>query len=58
MGARNILYRADYPWNITDYDAIPLKKDLKEISVEEKANILGENSAKLFYIVTCDYKYL
>jgi hypothetical protein len=58
MGAENVFYGADYPWNMGDYGAIPLIENLKGINVEEKANILDENSTKLFNIVTCDYKYL
>ena len=52
MGAGNVLYGTDYPWDMGDYDAIPLIEGLKGVNAEEKASILGVTSAKLFNIMT------
>jgi aminocarboxymuconate-semialdehyde decarboxylase len=50
MGAGNVLYGTDYPWDMGDYDAIPMIKGLKGVKAREKASILGETSARLFNV--------
>ncbi len=50
MGAGNVLYGTDYPWDMGDYDAIPMIKGMKGIKAGDKASILGETSARLFNV--------
>jgi aminocarboxymuconate-semialdehyde decarboxylase len=50
MGAGNVLYGTDFPWDMGDYDAIPLIRATKTIKRGDKAKILGETSASLFRI--------
>ena len=50
MGVRNVLYGTDFPWDMGDYDAIPMIKGMRALKVEDKARILGETSAKLFRV--------
>jgi aminocarboxymuconate-semialdehyde decarboxylase len=50
MGAGNVLFGTDFPWDMGDYDAIPMIEYLKGVDARNKARILGETSAKLFKI--------
>jgi aminocarboxymuconate-semialdehyde decarboxylase len=50
MGVDNVLFGTDFPWDMGDYDAIPMISNVKGIDAREKARILGETSAKLFKI--------
>jgi aminocarboxymuconate-semialdehyde decarboxylase len=51
MGAGNVLYGTDYPWDMGDYDAIPMIERMKGVNAGDKAIILGDTSARLFNIV-------
>ncbi|MCX6655449.1 MAG: amidohydrolase family protein [Candidatus Bathyarchaeota archaeon] len=50
MGADNVLFGTDFPWDMGDYDTIPMIRDIKGIDTRDKARILGETSTKLFKI--------
>jgi aminocarboxymuconate-semialdehyde decarboxylase len=50
MGAGNILFGTDFPWDMGDYDAIPMIKGMRGVKAGDKARILGETSAKLFRV--------
>ncbi len=50
MGVGNVLYGTDFPWDMGDYDAIPMIKGMRALKAEDKARILGETSAKLFRV--------
>ncbi|MGD0803596.1 MAG: amidohydrolase family protein [Candidatus Bathyarchaeia archaeon] len=50
MGAGNVLYGTDFPWDMGDYDAIPMIRGMRGVEAEDKAMILGETSARLFRI--------
>jgi aminocarboxymuconate-semialdehyde decarboxylase len=50
MGAGNVLFGTDFPWDMGDYDTIPMIRDMKDTDARDKAKILGETSAKLFKI--------
>lgn len=50
MGAGNVLYGTDFPWDMGDYDSIPLIKSLKGVKAADKERILGGTSASLFGI--------
>jgi len=48
MGGDRVLYGTDFPWDMGEYDSIPMIKVMKSVSATEKIKVLGENSAKLF----------
>jgi aminocarboxymuconate-semialdehyde decarboxylase len=48
MGADRVLYGTDFPWDMGEYDSIPMIKGMSSLLDEEKARVLGENSARLF----------
>jgi aminocarboxymuconate-semialdehyde decarboxylase len=48
MGADRVLYGTDFPWDMGEYDSIPTIKGMISLSDEDKARVLGENSARLF----------
>ena len=48
MGADRVLYGTDFPWDMGEYGSIPMIKGMSSLSDEEKARVLGENSARLF----------
>jgi aminocarboxymuconate-semialdehyde decarboxylase len=50
MGRSNILFGTDFPWDMGDYDTIPIIQGLKGVNTRDRARILGETSAKLFNI--------
>jgi aminocarboxymuconate-semialdehyde decarboxylase len=50
MGRSNILFGTDFPWDMGDYDTIPMIQGLKGVNTRDRARILGETSAKLFKI--------
>jgi aminocarboxymuconate-semialdehyde decarboxylase len=50
MGRSNILFGTDFPWDMGDYDTIPMIQGLKGVNTRDRARILGETSAKLFNI--------
>jgi aminocarboxymuconate-semialdehyde decarboxylase len=50
MGAGNVLYGTDFPWDMGDYASIPLIKATKGIKPGDRSKILGETSAELFKI--------
>jgi aminocarboxymuconate-semialdehyde decarboxylase len=48
MGAGNVVYGTDFPWDMGDYDSIPIIKELRGVNARDKLRILGETSARLF----------
>jgi len=48
MGADRVLYGTDFPWDMGEYDSIPMINGMSSLSDEDKARVLGENSARLF----------
>jgi len=52
MGASNVVYGTDFPWDMGDYDSIPMIKEMRGINARDKLRILGETSAKLFRVKT------
>ena len=50
MRAGNVLYGTDFPWDMGDYDSIPMIKELKGVNAGDKTKILGETSAELFNV--------
>jgi len=50
MGVGNVLFGTDFPWDMGDYDAIPVIRGMKGVEARYKSRILGETSAKLFKI--------
>ncbi len=50
MGAGNVVYGTDFPWDMGDYGSIPLIKATKTIKSGDKAKVLGGTSARLFKI--------
>lgn len=48
MGAGNVLYGTDFPWDMGQYDSIPVIKSSRLIPDGAKAGILGGTSARLF----------
>jgi aminocarboxymuconate-semialdehyde decarboxylase len=48
MGAENVLYGTDHPWDMGDYDTIPTIKGLSSLKASEKEAVLGATSARLF----------
>ena len=48
MGAGNVLYGTDFPWDMGDYDSIPMIKGMRGVKAGDKGKILGETSARLF----------
>ena len=50
MGVGNVLYGTDFPWDMGDYDTIPMIKGMRGIKARDKAGILGETSARLFNV--------
>ncbi len=52
MGAGNVLYGTDFPWDMGDYDSIPIIKEMRGVNARDKLRILGETSAGLFMVKT------
>jgi aminocarboxymuconate-semialdehyde decarboxylase len=50
MGAGNVLYGTDYPWDMGDYDTITMINAMRGVKAGDKAGILGETSIRLFNI--------
>ena len=50
MGAGNVLYGTDFPWDMGDYDSIPMIKGMRGVKAGDKGKILGETSARLFRV--------
>jgi aminocarboxymuconate-semialdehyde decarboxylase len=50
MGVGNVLYGTDFPWDMGDYDSIPMIKELEGVKTGDKESILGKSSAKLFNV--------
>jgi len=50
MGVENVLFGTDFPWDMGDYDAIPVIRGMKGVEAMYKSRILGETSAELFKI--------
>jgi aminocarboxymuconate-semialdehyde decarboxylase len=50
MGAGNVVYGTDFPWDMGDYASIPMIKGTKTIKAVDKGKILGETSARLFKV--------
>ncbi len=50
MGAGNVLYGTDFPWDMGEYDSIPVIKGTGLIPDGAKEGILGGTSARLFGI--------
>lgn len=48
MGAGNVLYGTDFPWDMGDYDSIPVIKGLRNVGASDKEAVLGATSARLF----------
>jgi aminocarboxymuconate-semialdehyde decarboxylase len=48
MGPDRILYGTDFPWDMGEYGSIPMIEGMSSLSDEEKARVLGGNSARLF----------
>ena len=48
MGADKVLYGTDFPWDMGEYDSIPMIKGMNSLLDEERAKVLGENSYRLF----------
>ena len=50
MGAGNVVYGTDFPWDMGDYSSIPMIKATKGIKAGDRGKILGETSARLFHL--------
>ena len=48
MGADRVLFGTDFPWDMGEYDSIPMISEMRSLSDKEKARVFEENSAKLF----------
>jgi aminocarboxymuconate-semialdehyde decarboxylase len=48
MGTERVLYGTDFPWDMGEYNSVSMINEMRSLSEEEKARVLGENSAKLF----------
>ena len=50
MGASNVIYGTDFPWDMGQYDSIPVIKSSNLIKSGDKGKILGGTSTRLFDI--------
>jgi aminocarboxymuconate-semialdehyde decarboxylase len=50
MGAGNVVYGTDFPWDMGDYTSIPMIKATKTIKAGDKSKVLGGTSARLFRV--------
>ena len=48
MGADRVLFGTDFPWDMGEYDSIPMISEMSSLSEGEKTRVFEENSAKLF----------
>ena len=53
MGVDKVLYGTDFPWDMGEYDSIPMIKEMRSLLDEERVKVLGENSATLFKYDGC-----
>jgi len=50
MGAGNVVYGTDFPWDMGDYSSIPMIRATKGIRAGDRVKILGDTSARLFRV--------
>jgi aminocarboxymuconate-semialdehyde decarboxylase len=50
MGAGNVVYGTDFPWDMGDYTSIPMIKATKTIKAGDKSKVLSGTSARLFRV--------